>query len=201
MATKIGICNLALGWLGSPPIAALTENRPEARYAAQYYDLAVEMCLRDHRWNFAQKRKRLAGIALPEAFTADFRYAYALPVDVAHAHTLIDPAGNELKFDVALGEDGASRMILANDLVVYLKYTALVTVTELFDPHFTRAVARRLAADIAIPILKNNPQKVQELEALYDRAIQMARLSDYREGEAPEEEEISWITSRTGGRG
>ena len=31
MASKIAICNMALGWLGAPPIASLTENRPEAR--------------------------------------------------------------------------------------------------------------------------------------------------------------------------
>ena len=78
MATKIAICNMALGWLGAPPIASLTENRPEARYAAQYYDIAVEQCLRDHRWNFAQKRARLAGIDVPEAYAMDYENAYAI---------------------------------------------------------------------------------------------------------------------------
>lgn len=197
MATKIAICNMALGWLGAPPIASLTENRPEARYAAQYYDIAVEQCLRDHRWNFAQKRARLAGIDVPEAYAMDYEHAYAIPVDCLHAHTLLDAAGNKISFQMVLGDDGATKILMVNEPIVYLAYTALVTITELFDPHFTRAVARRLAADIAVPILKNNPQKVQELESLYERAVALARLSDFREGEPEPEAEISWITART----
>ena len=197
MASKIAICNMALGWLGAPPIAALTENRPEARYATQYYDSALEQTLRDYRWNFAQRRKRLAAIDVPDGYQGVYENAYALPVDCLHAHTVLDAAENTFPFTAALAEDGGSKILLTNVASAYLAYTALVTTPELYDPIFVRALARRLSADIAVPILKNNAQKVQEAETLYDRELAKAKLSDYREGKPDEEEDVSWIKART----
>jgi hypothetical protein len=197
MASKIAIINMALGWLGAPPIAALTEKRPEAIYASQYYDSALEQTLRDHRWNFAQRRKRLAALDVPDGYQGVYENAYALPVDCLHAHTVLDAAENTFQFIVALAEDGGSKIILTNVTAAYLAYTALVTIPELYDPNFVRALSRRLAADIATPILKSNPQKVQEAETLYDRELSRAKLVDYREGEPEDEPEIEWIATRT----
>lgn len=197
MASKISIINMALGWLGAPPIAALTEKRPEAIYASQYYDSALEQTLRDHRWNFAQRRRRLAALDVPDGYQGIYENAYALPVDCLHAHTVLDAAENTFPFIVALAEDGGSKIVLTNVASAYLAYTALVTVPELYDPNFVRAMSRRLAADIAVPILKNNAQKVQEAETLYDRELTRAKLADYREGKPEEEEDVSWIQART----
>ena len=197
MASKISIINMALGWLGAPPIAALTEKRPEAIYASQYYDSALEQTLRDHRWNFAQRRRRLAALDVPDGYQGIYENAYALPVDCLHAHTVLDAAENTFPFIVALAEDGGSKIVLTNVASAYLAYTALVTVPELYDPNFVRAMSRRLAADIAVPILKNNAQKVQEAETLYDRELTRAKLADYREGKPEEEEDVSWIAART----
>lgn len=199
MASKIAICNMALGWLGAPPIASLQENRPEARYADQYYDLALEQCLRDHRWNFAQRRVRLAEMDVPEGYTSIFEAAYAVPVDCLLAHTVLDEGGNEMEFELALAPDGASKMIVTHGPSAFLSYTARVDITELFDPNFSRALARRLAADLAVPVLKNNPQKIQEAETLYLNALKAAQLADAREGKPEEVPETEWITARTGG--
>jgi hypothetical protein len=197
MASKISIINMALGWLGAPPIASLTEKRPEAIYASLYYDSALEQTLRDHRWNFAQRRRRLAALDVPDGYQGIYENAYALPVDCLHAHTVLDAAENTFPFIVALAEDGGSKIVLTNVASAYLAYTALVTVPELYDPNFVRALSRRLAADIAVPILKNNAQKVQEAETLYDRELTRAKLADYREGKPEDEEDVSWIKART----
>ena len=198
MASKISIINLALGWLGAPPIAALTEKRPEAIYASQYYDSALEQTLRDHKWNFAQRRVRLAALGVPDGYQGVYENAYALPVDCLHAHTVLDVADNTFPFIVSLAEDGGSKIVLTDVSGAYLGYTALVTSPELYDPNFVRVLSRRLSADIAVPILKNNPQKVQEAETLYDRELMRAKLSDYREGKPEDEEDVSWIKARTG---
>lgn len=197
MASKISIINMALGWLGAPPIAALTEKRPEAIYASLYYNSALEQTLRDHRWNFAQRRRRLAALNVPDGYQGIYENAYALPVDCLHAHTVLDAAENTFPFLVALAEDGGSKIVLTNVASAYLAYTALVTAPELYDPNFVRALSRRLAADIAVPILKNNAQKVQEAETLYDRELTRAKLADYREGKPEDEEDVSWIKART----
>ena len=198
MASKISIINMALGWLGAPPIAALTEKRPEAIYASQYYDSALEQTLRDHKWNFAQRRVRLAALGVPDGYQGVYENAYALPVDCLHAHTVLDVADNTFPFIVSLAEDGGSKIVLTDVSGAYLGYTALVTSPELYDPNFVRVLSRRLSADIAVPILKNNPQKVQEAETLYDRELMRAKLSDYREGKPEDEEDVSWIKARTG---
>ena len=198
MASKISIINMALGWLGAPPIAVLTEKRPEAIYASQYYDSALEQTLRDHRWNFAQRRKRLAALNVPDGYQGVYKNAYALPVDCLHAHTVLDAAENTFQFVVALAEDGGSKIVLTNVSGAYLGYTALVISPELYDPNFVRVLSRRLSADIAVPILKNNQQKVQEAETLYDRELMRAKLSDYREGKPEDEEDVSWIKARMG---
>jgi hypothetical protein len=198
MASKIAICNMALGWLGAPPIASLTENRPEARYADQYYESALETTLRDHKWNFAQKRERLAPLPVPAGFEGVYPYAYAMPVDCLQAHRVLDLAENGFDFEVALAPDGGSKILLTKTTAAYLAYTAKVTVPELYDPDFVRALARRLTADLAVPILKNNPQKVQEAETLYERALVKAKLTDYQEGKPADEPDVSWITARRG---
>lgn len=197
MASKISIINMALGWLGAQPIAAITERRPEAIYALQYYDSALETTLREHLWNFAQKRVSLAAIDVPDGYQGVFDYAYAMPNDVLKAHKLIDAGNYEYGFTVALSEDGGSRIILTSIPGAYLAYTARVDIPELFDPLFVVAFARRLAADLAAPILKGNPQKVQECETLYDRAMLRAMRADFREGDPEPEEDVSWIKVRT----
>ena len=201
MASKIEIINMALGWLGAPPIASMSENRPEARYASQYYFSALETTLRGHQWNFAQKREALAGITVPAGYGGRFAYAYAMPTGCIQAHKVLDAGENEYPFVVALGTDNGSKVLLTNVPLAILAYTALVEIPELYDPTFVRVLARRLAADLASPILKGNAQKVQECEALYDRALARAKLEDYQEGEKEEEEPVSWIKARTGGRG
>lgn len=197
MASKIGIINMALGWLGAPPIASITEARPEARYADQYWDLAVEQCLRDHRWNFAQRRVRLAEIDAPEGYEATYEYAYAIPSDCLHAHTMLDSSGEKMDFELTLAADGSTRIMLTNAYQAFLSYTARISDTALFDPTFSRAVARRLAADLAVPLLKNNAQKVQEAETLYTGAIRQAMLADAKEGRPELTPESEWITART----
>lgn len=197
MASKVEICNMALGWLGVPPITSLQEARPEARYADQYYTNALEKCLRDYRWSFAQRRVRLAEVDVPDGYQASYENAYSVPAECLLAHTVMDESGRGFDFEVALAPDGGSRVILTNAPRAYLSFTALVTVTELFDPNFTRALARRIAADLVAPVLKNNPQKVQECETLYARALQEAWLADSREGKE-EEPESDWIKARTG---
>ncbi len=201
MASQIAICNMALGWIGAAPIASLNESRPEARYCAQYWDISLEQCLRDHPWNFAHRRIRLAEIDIPEGYAPTFEFAYAMPVDCIHARSVIDEGGYEMEYEVILSDDGASKTILSHGPNAFLSYTARVTVTELFDPNFTRALSRRLAADIAVPILKNNPQKVQELETLYINAVRAAYLADSKEGKPEEPLDTPWILARTGAVG
>lgn len=204
MSSTIQICNLALGRIGARGIASLEERTPEAIYCKQFYDLALDQTLRDHRWNFAQKRVVLAGIDVPEGWTDSWEYAYAVPSDCLHAHTIVGADGSDKdtstgapwEFVLALAND-STRVILTNVQNARLGYTVRVADASLFDPWFVRALEHRLAADLVGPVLKNNPGKIQETEQLYARAIAQARLHDAREGRPEETPESDWITART----
>ena len=204
MASQVQICNLALGWLGTRSIASMSEATNEARVCTQYYEFALEQSLRDHRWNFAQRRRVLAETAFPEGYDATYAYCYAVPTDCLEAHTLVDESGSDKDlngrawvFEIVLTDDGAGKVILTQVGNATLTYTAKVTNPSLYDPLFVRAFAKRLAADMCVAILKNNPQKVQETETLYQNEIRRAKAVDAREGKEEEVQENPWVVART----
>ena len=191
----VSICNMELGWIGTNPIASLTENSPEARACTQFYDVARLQTLRDHQWNFAQTRATLALIDVPAEYP-EYAYAYAWPDKCVRAHKAYYN-GNTYEFTVVLAADGASRMILTNLQYAVLSFTADVSDPNLFDPLYARALARRLAADIGTIFFKNNPQKLQELETLYMNEVRKAQAKDAEEGTADNDTDIPWVTART----
>ncbi len=77
----------------------------------------------------------------------------------------------------------------------FLHFTEDVDNTDLFDELFINALAYKLAALVCVPLLKNNAQKVQELNQLYEMSIQKAVQSNAREQkQKPYMDE--WISSR-----
>lgn len=196
MATSvISICNMALGWIGTNSIASLTQNDPGARACNQFYDMARQQTLRDHPWNFAQSRIALAAVDVPDTYP-EYAYAYAWPDKCIRAHKVRNDAG-DYDFEVVLSPDGSGRMILTNAQNAVLLYTADVADPTLFDPLYTRALARRLAADMGKVFFKNNAQTMQELETYYANEVRKAQAMDAREGKPDAEEEIPWILART----
>lgn len=76
-----------------------------------------------------------------------------------------------------------------------LLYTEDVQNSRLFDDLFAHMLARKLAALIAVPLLKNNSQKVGELEKLYAESLPQARqaaASEQRENAAAD----TWLAAR-----
>lgn len=195
MATLIDICNMALGWIGTKGISSLTENSPEANICTRYLTPARLQVLREHPWNFAQKRVTLADVDVPDEYP-EYAYAYLWPADCVTAHKVYKNTA-EYDFEVAQSEDGSTRMILTTIDTAVLGYTADVSNPNLFDPLFSKMLARRLAADIGVVFFKNNPSKVQELETLYANDLRRATSKDAGEGKPEDEADIPWITCRT----
>lgn len=193
--SEVSICNMALGWVGTRSIAALSENSPEARACSQFYGPAREQTLRDHAWNFAQARVTLAEVTVPAEYP-EYAYAYAWPSDCLRALKVRSTAGGDEDFEVVLSTSGASRMILTNAEAAVLIYTKNVRDPAVFDPLYVRALARRVAADIGKVFFKNNQQAMQELETYYLNEIRKAQTQDAGEGKPEPVEESTWITAR-----
>lgn len=173
--TQISIWNHALGFLGARTVASERENTPEAIQCRLYWDSARRQVLRDFPWSFAQRRAWLGRQQLPAGYEAEFRFAYALPRDCLKAHEIRHEGITSRPFTIAQnGADGAP-CLLTDASRALLLYTADVRQSAFFDDLFAHTLARRLASLVAVPLLKNNSQKVAELEKLYAESLPRAR--------------------------
>ena len=172
--TQISIWNHALGFLGARTVASERENTPEAIQCRLYWDSARRQVLRDFPWSFAQRRAWLGRQALPAGYEAEFRFAYALPRDLLKAHEVRHEGIAPRPFALAQGADGGP-CLLTDASRALLLYTGDVRQCALFDDLFAHTLARRLASLVAVPLLKNNSQKVAELEKLYAESLPRAR--------------------------
>ncbi len=200
---KITIWNMALGFIGTRTVAGEDEKALEAVQCKLYWDSARRQALRDFPWNFAQRRAWLAQIDMPEGYEQQYTYAYALPEDMLQALRLY-PNGKDYE---QYGDKESGRFILVHDAVskgqvllcntdkALLSYTADIADVALFDDLFVGMLARKLAAMIAVSLLKNNAGRVAELEELYLRAIPKAVQADANEGRMKEKPD-TWILAR-----
>ena len=88
----VDIANLALSYLGdSATVASLDppEGSAQAQHCARFYPVALSAMLDAHQWNFVTKRVALALIANYNPPDGRWRYAYALPSDVANVISVL----------------------------------------------------------------------------------------------------------------
>lgn len=194
-AGKIDIFNMALGFVGTRTIASGEERTPEAIQCNLYWDRARRAALRDYPYSFATRRVELARRPLPEACDRAWRFAYALPDSCLKVQRLGQDAefGRRTPFSI---ESDATGSILLCDLERAIAVCTFdVTDVARWDELFVLCMARKLACLVAVPLLKNNSGKVQELEQLYQMAIPASEGQDASERRERQELD-SWLTIR-----
>ena len=166
-AGRLDIYNMALGYIGTRTISSPNEQTPEAMACELYWDRARRTALRDFPWNFASRRVRLGQKTLPDAYAMQWGYAYGLPEScfkVVHVHD-----GSHPQTPFRIVQHGGEVLILSGVGGAYADYTVDVEDISIWDECFVEAMARKLAALIATHLLKNNPQKQEQLEQeIYD---------------------------------
>lgn len=193
--TKLEIMNMALGFLGTRMISAVDENSPEATQCNLYWDRARRSTLRDYPYHRAMCRIVLTEKTMPDAYADDWAFCYALPDTALKVLQVHDgrPRMNKTPYHIAQGDTGGIILTDVGDAVADIVVD--VETISLWDELFIGLMARKLACQIAIPLLKNNPSKVQEVESLYRAALQDARGIDASEAYDRQEED-SWILAR-----
>ena len=196
MSTTLDIWNMALGFIGTRTVASQEERTPEAIQCGLFWDTARKQALRDYPWAFAQSRVLLAQKPLPEVWRGVWLFAYALPNECLKAHKVTIPGcSRERHFEIVRDTDGTP-LLLTNTPQAALSYTQDVQDVGRFDENFAFLLARKLAALVAVPLLKNNSQKVQELEQLYRAAMPPAHDASASErNDKPAED--SWLAARS----
>lgn len=194
-ASKLDIFNMALGFIGTRTIASANENTPEAIQCGLYWDRARRSALRDYPYRFAVRRVVLAEKSLPAAYAEEWRHAYALPDGCLKVHAVHDGRDRGRKAPFCLESDTEGALLLCDVPQAMATCTFDADDATRWDELFVMAMARKLAALVAVPLLKNNPGKVQELEQLYQMAVPGSEGHDAGEG-AGRPQLDGWIAAR-----
>ncbi len=191
--SQVGICNLALSYLGLSSIASMTEASAEAIQCNMHFDNARDFVLRDYTWNFATKRVTLAesGTITPPA---EWAYAYSVPSDCLWARQIV--VGSPMPAaEFALEVVGTGRVLYTNESPAILQYTARISETTLFDPMFIEALAWKMAAQICMPMTRDK-SLMQMAMNMYVNNLAQAQRADANEGQPETPSNADWIEVR-----
>lgn len=197
MASVVEICNMALSRIGnSQHIDSLEERSVQAEQCSLFYELSRDAVLRDFNWPFATKFVVLAEVAAnPDPVNP---YSYALPIDCLKVRRIVDqiqPASmsyvgawadepihlyrRELPYRLIQGE--STRLIATSISPATLEYTARIEEPGLFDAMFVSALAWKLAAELALPLAKEQ-NVAASCEQQYQAKILAAAAASFNEG-------------------
>ena len=150
--SAISICNISLSWLGGNVIIAFEDETTEAILCSANYDSSRLAVLEEREWTFAAAR------AIPNklADAPAFGYSSAFQLPTNPVCIKVRKVSNSPRFDTKI-EDWVKEgdQILANQDVIYIKYTKDVTDPTKFSPGFVQSLAARIAADICVPLTEN----------------------------------------------
>ena len=171
----VNICNVALSLVGESQIANATlSSATEAeRQCSLLYPVLRDKLLREHPWNFAEKRQQLA--KLTETPDFEYSYYYKLPSDCLRTRRLYN---TEQNFRIE-----ADRRIATNASPCYLIYTARIEDPAQFDETFSYTLSCMLAADLAM-VLSTNRQLQGQLMNKAEEQLRKSKQYDAQEGTA-----------------
>jgi hypothetical protein len=194
---QVGICNHALSLLGiSRRIASISEDSREAESLNEIWDHALDVCLAELDWSFAEKRAVLveSSTAPPDAWA----YAYVYPSDCVKARYIDDDAQTRRKEDeipFKLGLLNGERVIYTDHIDAELVYTERVTDLAIWPAYFSEFLAKYLSAEIAAE-MTNNERITLRAEQRKAMALASASADNFNEQDEPEEPESSFENSR-----
>ncbi len=190
--SSVAICNIALGMVGGKRIQSIESPTSfEEIMCSILYEPTVEEVLRSHEWACAIHRQELAQLADPP-ITGDFGYAYQLPQDPYCLRALNIPDAPEAVYIVE------GRTLLCSLSQVKLRYIKRVSDPTQFDSLLVKAIAFRLAADLAVPI-KDSQISFDQAIKMYELQLRRAATINALEREGPEPGDESF-TVRDAGR-
>lgn len=175
MKTEVGICNLALSWLGASSITALTDDTPEGILCNQLYATSRDAVLEEVDWSFAMTRTVLT----PEAATPAFGYTYQflLPSTLLRLVTISDTLSKPNENTVEWVQE--NNRVLCDSSPLYARYITQVTDPSKFSFTFCHAVAARIAADASINLTESR-SITDAMWKLYAEKLKVASNDDGR---------------------
>ncbi len=196
--TSTDICNLALAYLAKGRITSLTQNTEEAKQCSMHYDHCRRLLLRSYRWGFSRRVEKLA---LSASSVPGWEYVYGYPSDCLSVRFVFekdDAARKEVdrcEYEVAV-VDGV-KVICTNVEDAWCEYTEDVTEVSKMTEEFVEALARYLAAAMAL-IVTGNAELMNTNYQLMQVALQQAQLEAAREREQTPQWPTKYAEARFG---
>jgi hypothetical protein len=182
---QVGICNLALGWLGVKPITAMDDATTEAELCDANWDAVRDATLEARQWTFAVERAQLAADA--SAPVSGWTARYQVPADCIRV--LSADLGDD-ENDIQWQREG--QFVVCDEASpIFIRYLKRVEDTLLWSAGFTMAMAHRLAATLSTPLTENRSLQA-DLWRLYAVALKEAAALDGMQGK-PEQRRTSTL--------
>ena len=176
MASKVEVCNMALGALGAPLIASIDDSNTGARLCKANFSSVALAVMEERPWSFAVRRRTYVRSITDPAFG----YAYQYPYETDVVRVL--EAFVEMPGDLDYVVEG--RAVLCDEADgINLRVTITIPDPVNWSPGFTMAAMYRLAALMAVPLVDNRSLQA-DLWQLYAKQISLAGTLDGMQGRA-----------------
>lgn len=185
MASKVGICNLALSHLGvGKDINNFeTERSEEAQACRTFYDQALQQTLRDFEWPFATRFIELTQVE--EDPTTEWAFSYSYPSGCLFFRRILSGSRNDTtdtKINYRIVGDTSAQLIYTDLEDAVAEYTFNATDPNVYPSDFVQALSLRLAYYIAPRVTKGDPFKIRnEVAALYLSELSKAQSNAMNE--------------------
>lgn len=204
MASKVDLCNFALGLVAEARIGSIDDSNEPARLCKLHLEQTVREVLRKANWRACRKRAALAASATDPVF--GWNKAYPLPVDWLRTVSLndIDPENVERPLFEVEGTD-----LLTDETTANIVYIADVTQEAggagyaRMDALLIRACYTLLASKLAWALQQSRTLR-ESLLAEFDVIVREAKSVNARDAFEPlvnQRTESGWIAGRFSGTG
>ena len=186
-ASDIELINRSLALLGIESITSLSDNSKQASIARVLFNDTRAAVFRSHPWNCLTKRA-----SLPKDVTAPvygYNNRFVLPADFLRLLEVENPT--QVMFQLE------RRHILADEDVMNIKYTSLVTDVTQYDTLLVDTLASRVAADLAQPLLQST-SAMEQMWQMYELKLREAKFVDAQEQQQDVLDADYWLESRQG---
>lgn len=181
---RTDICNMALSIIQRQRIDSLEDTSEEAKACAIYYEHVRRRLLKMYNWGFA---RHMEPLALRKETVPGFDLCYGYPQECLTVQLVFDE--NHARRREIEKQDfqivtisGNDRVIATNVENAWAEYTYNVRNTEEFSEEFIEALARMLAASLALP-LTGNSELMQMNMQLAQQSINIAMQESVTEQE------------------